>query len=132
MINLVYIYICIYFDQYFPDMPVWKIVVSYLKLPAHCSSSLLFFPSLFLLVYIFSHSPVPLTFFFLFISITVCGQFVLVLIRITKFVINCRLQSSYSSETKRATISCPRSSYPFYTVSFYIKWVTTSWTYSTS
>ena len=25
---------------------------------------------------------------------------------------------------------CPRSSDPFYTVNFYIKWVTTSWTYS--
>ena len=23
---------------------------------------------------------------------------------------------------------CPRSSYPFYVVSYYIKWVTTSWT----
>ena len=26
---------------------------------------------------------------------------------------------------------CPRSSYPFYMVSYYIKWVTTSWTHST-
>ena len=26
---------------------------------------------------------------------------------------------------------CPRSSYPFYIVSYYIKWVTTSWTHST-
>ena len=25
---------------------------------------------------------------------------------------------------------CPRSSDPFYIVSYYIKWVTTSWTYS--
>ena len=25
---------------------------------------------------------------------------------------------------------CPRSSYPFYIVSYYVKWVTTSWTYS--
>ena len=25
---------------------------------------------------------------------------------------------------------CPKSSYPFYKVSYYIKWVTTSWTYS--
>ena len=25
---------------------------------------------------------------------------------------------------------CQRSSYPFYKVSYYIKWVTTSWTYS--
>ena len=27
---------------------------------------------------------------------------------------------------------CPRSSYPLYTVIYYIKWVTTCWTYSTS
>ena len=27
---------------------------------------------------------------------------------------------------------CPRSSDPFYIVSYYIKWVTTSWTYSIS
>ena len=27
---------------------------------------------------------------------------------------------------------CPRSSDPFYKVSYYIKWVTTSWTHSTS
>ena len=26
---------------------------------------------------------------------------------------------------------CPRSSEPFYKVSYYIKWVTTSWTHST-
>ena len=26
---------------------------------------------------------------------------------------------------------CPRSSDPFYIVGYYIKWVTTSWTYST-
>ena len=26
---------------------------------------------------------------------------------------------------------CPEISDPFYTVSYYIKWVTTSWTYST-
>ena len=25
---------------------------------------------------------------------------------------------------------CPRSSDPFYVVTYYIKWVTTSWTYS--
>ena len=25
---------------------------------------------------------------------------------------------------------CPRSSYPFYVVTYYIKWVTTSWTHS--
>ena len=25
---------------------------------------------------------------------------------------------------------CPRSSYPFYIVGFYMNWVTTSWTYS--
>ena len=29
------------------------------------------------------------------------------------------------------TLSVLRSSYPFYNVSFYIKWVTTSWTFST-
>ena len=29
------------------------------------------------------------------------------------------------------TIMCPRSNYPFYIVSYCIKWVTTSWTYST-
>ena len=27
---------------------------------------------------------------------------------------------------------CPRSSAPFYIVTYYIKWGTTSWTYSTS
>ena len=27
---------------------------------------------------------------------------------------------------------CPRSSDPFYIVGYYIKWVTTSWTYSTA
>ena len=27
---------------------------------------------------------------------------------------------------------CPRSSDPFYIVSYYINWVTTSWTHSTS
>ena len=27
-------------------------------------------------------------------------------------------------------IVCPRSSYPFYIISYYIKWVDTSWTYS--
>ena len=27
---------------------------------------------------------------------------------------------------------CPKSSDPFYIVSYYIKWVTTSWTYSTN
>ena len=27
---------------------------------------------------------------------------------------------------------CPRSSYPFYIVSHYIKWVTTSWTHNMS
>ena len=26
---------------------------------------------------------------------------------------------------------CPGSSYPFYIVTYYIKWVTTSWTHST-
>ena len=25
---------------------------------------------------------------------------------------------------------CPRSSAPFYVITYYIKWVTTSWTYS--
>ena len=29
-------------------------------------------------------------------------------------------------------IMCPRSSYPFYTVNYYIKWVTTPWTYSSN
>ena len=29
----------------------------------------------------------------------------------------------------RSTV-CPRSSDPFYIVTYYIKWVTTSWTYS--
>ena len=29
-------------------------------------------------------------------------------------------------------IACPRSSYPFYAVTYYIHWVTTSWTGSIS
>ena len=28
--------------------------------------------------------------------------------------------------------ACPRSSYPFYKVSYYVRWVTTSYTYSIS
>ena len=31
-------------------------------------------------------------------------------------------------EYKAESIICPRSSYPFYIVTNYIKWVTTSWT----
>ena len=34
-----------------------------------------------------------------------------------------------SSRTRLCTV-CPRSSDPSYTVIYYIKWVTTSWTYS--
>ena len=32
-------------------------------------------------------------------------------------------------DSRRTTV-CPRSSDPFYIVSYYIKWVTTSWRYS--
>ena len=32
----------------------------------------------------------------------------------------------------RIYTACPRSIYPFYIVCYYIKWVTTSWTYSIS
>ena len=34
------------------------------------------------------------------------------------------------NENTNINTVCPRSSDPFYLVSFYIKWVTTSWTYS--
>ena len=51
------------------------------------------------------------------------------------------LSTSLSSKSRRITVHqeinrpgnlpvCPRSSYPFYIVSYYIKWVTTYWTYS--
>ena len=32
----------------------------------------------------------------------------------------------------KANTVCPGSSDPFYVVTYYIKWVTTSWTYSTN
>ena len=38
----------------------------------------------------------------------------------------------FSLQTIFAFTICPRSSDPFYIVSYYIKWVTTSWTYSMS
>ena len=41
---------------------------------------------------------------------------------------NCRI---FNECTTVSTV-CPRSSDPFYIVSYYIKWVTTSWTYSMS
>ena len=34
--------------------------------------------------------------------------------------------------TLGSTTVCPESSDPFYMVSYYIRWVTTSWTYSTN
>ena len=39
-------------------------------------------------------------------------------------------EKATESERERDTV-CPRSSYPFYIVTYYINWVTTSWTYST-
>ena len=36
-----------------------------------------------------------------------------------------------NKETDKHTI-CPRSSDPFYIVTYYMKWVTTSWTHSTN
>ena len=38
-------------------------------------------------------------------------------------------QAEGLADRKKYTI-CPRSSDPFYLVTYYIKWVTTSWTYS--
>ena len=45
-----------------------------------------------------------------------------------KITIMLFLSGGYASRS-RYTV-CPRSSYPFYTVSSYVKWVTTSWTNS--
>ena len=40
----------------------------------------------------------------------------------------CKPNFTYLNDLK--TTRCPRSCDPFYIVSYYIKWVTTSWTYS--
>ena len=48
--------------------------------------------------------------------------------RILEFI-NIPLEKLCSRSLKVYTI-CPRSSAPFYIVSYYIKWVTTSWTHS--
>ena len=45
-------------------------------------------------------------------------------------VINCRLKRLYLGSCNLLRTVCPRSSDPFYIVSYYIKWVTTSWSYS--
>ena len=40
------------------------------------------------------------------------------------------LQKSWILSRPSVTTTCPRSSYPFHIVSYYINWVATSWTYS--
>ena len=56
----------------------------------------------------------------------------------TVFTLQCSVQCSLfhvkfsvqKSLMLTRIIMCPRNSYPFYIVSYYTKWVTTSWTYS--
>ena len=45
-----------------------------------------------------------------------------------KIVVNSKM-NEYQDKGLKTTV-CPRSSDPFYTVTYYMKWVTTSWTYS--
>ena len=45
-----------------------------------------------------------------------------------------RVSLKYNTTTSllfnKLTTVCPRSSYPFYEITYYIKWVTTSWRHS--
>ena len=42
------------------------------------------------------------------------------------------LKKKQKKKAQESFTVCPESSDPFYIVSYYIKWVTTSWTHSTS
>ena len=51
-------------------------------------------------------------------------------VQIAKLYVKVKIQEGSKKEYLHYAV-CPRSSDPFYTVTYYIKCVTTSWTYST-